>query len=57
LDTGGYTLYHLRSYGIPELRSLALRLSFGAIAAFDSAGQPLKTDSRRAVLRAVRTEG
>lgn len=46
--------YHLRRYGVPELRSICLRNGFSEVSAFDEAGEPLRTDSVRAILRARR---
>ncbi len=46
--------YHVRRYGIPELRSLVLRLGYDLVTAHDERGQPLAPTSERAVLRAHR---
>ncbi|GGW82140.1 class I SAM-dependent methyltransferase [Streptomyces griseoloalbus] len=46
--------YHVRRYGIPELRSLVLRLGYDEVSAHDERGQPLTPTSERAVLRARR---
>lgn len=57
LVTGGQVTrrtYHVRRYGIPELRSLTMRLGYGEVTAHDERGQPLAPTSERAVLRAHR---
>ncbi|QOW02047.1 class I SAM-dependent methyltransferase [Rhodococcus pyridinivorans] len=46
--------YHVRRYGIPELRSLTQRLGYEQVTAHDESGLPLAPTSERAVLRAYR---
>ncbi|MEV8038995.1 methyltransferase domain-containing protein [Streptomyces sp. NPDC086182] len=46
--------YHVRRYGVPELRSLTLRLGFERVTAHDERAQLLAPTSERAVLRAHR---
>ncbi|MCG5213086.1 class I SAM-dependent methyltransferase [Streptosporangium sp. KLBMP 9127] len=46
--------YHVRRYGIPELRSFILRLGYDRVTAHDECGRPLTPTSERAVLRAYR---
>jgi SAM-dependent methyltransferase len=46
--------YHVRRYGIPELRSLVLRLGYDRVTAHDERGRTLEPSSERAVLRAHR---
>lgn len=46
--------YHLRRYGVPELRAMTTRLGFVDAMAFDELGAALQPYSRRAILRAIR---